>query len=93
MSSIGADSAALPIREIGSFHIGDGMIRLEGLPPRARVSTRGGPVHPIDPNGEIMVGQMDVQYVHLAAPLSARQGGLKPPYTSVFRATLAVFQK
>jgi pimeloyl-ACP methyl ester carboxylesterase len=70
MSSIGADPAALLIREIGSFHIGGRMVRLEGLPPRARVSTRGGPVHPIDPNGEIMVGQMYVQYVHLAAPLS-----------------------
>ena len=42
----------------------------KGLPPRARVSTRGGPVHPIDPNGEIMVGQMYVQYVRLAAPRS-----------------------
>ena len=63
---------ALLIREIGSFHVGGRMVRLEGLPPRARVSTPGGPVHPIDPNGEIMVGQMYVQYVRLAAPLCAR---------------------
>ena len=60
MSSIGAESAALLIREIGSFHIGGGMVRLAGLPPRARVSTRGGPVHPIDPNGEIMVGRRTI---------------------------------
>ena len=70
MGSITAESTALLICEIGSFHIGGRMVRLKGLPPRARSSTRGGPVRPIDPNGEIMVGQMYVQYVNLAAPLS-----------------------
>jgi hypothetical protein len=63
-----AEVAALPIREIGSFFVGGRVFRLEGLPPRIRVSTAGGPVHSIDPNGEIMVGQMYVQYVHLARP-------------------------
>jgi pimeloyl-ACP methyl ester carboxylesterase len=61
-------TAPLSIREIGSFHIGGQMTRLEGLPPRGRVSTPGGPVHLVDPNGEIMVGQMYVHYVHLAEP-------------------------
>jgi pimeloyl-ACP methyl ester carboxylesterase len=54
------------VQEIGSFYVGGEVVRLEGLPARARVSTVGGPVHPIDPNGEIMVGQMYVQYVRLA---------------------------
>jgi pimeloyl-ACP methyl ester carboxylesterase len=58
----------LSIRDIGSFFVGGEMRRLEGLPPRGRVSTPHGPVHPIDPNGEIMVGQMYVQYIRLAAP-------------------------
>jgi pimeloyl-ACP methyl ester carboxylesterase len=44
------------------------MVRLEGLPLRERVSTPGGPAHRIDPNGEIISGQMYVQYVRLAAP-------------------------
>src|SRR6266508_161137 len=56
------------VDEIGSFHIGGQMSRLEGLPVRARVSTAGGPIHQIDPNGEIMVGQMYVHYVRLAKP-------------------------
>ncbi len=59
------------IRDIGSFHIGGKMETLTGLEPRSRVSTQGGPVHPIDPNGEIIAGQMYVQYVHLAAPVTA----------------------
>ncbi len=49
---------ALLIREIGSFFVGGERTRLQGLPARARVSTSHGPVHPIDPNGEIIAGQM-----------------------------------
>jgi pimeloyl-ACP methyl ester carboxylesterase len=63
-----ADASPVLIREIGSFHIGGTVTTLAGLPPRGRVSTAGGPVHPIDPNGEIMTGQMYIQYVHLAKP-------------------------
>ena len=59
---------ALLIREIGSFFVGGERTRLQGLPARARVSTGHGPVHPIDPNGEIIAGQMYVQYVRLAKP-------------------------
>lgn len=58
----------ISVTEIGSFHVGGRVVRLEGLPLRERVSTPGGPIHRIDPNGEIMVGQMYVQYVRLAAP-------------------------
>jgi pimeloyl-ACP methyl ester carboxylesterase len=60
--------APILVREIGSFHLGGRMTALAGLPPRGRVSTPGGPVHPVDPNGEIMAGQLYVQYVRLAAP-------------------------
>lgn len=58
----------LSVDEIGSFHVGGRMLRLEGMPLRERVSTPGGPVHHVDPNGEIVVGQMYVHYVRLAAP-------------------------
>ena len=61
----------LCVRQIGSFYVGGEMVHLEGLPPRERISTPGGPVHPIDPNGEIMAGQMYVQYVCLVEPQSS----------------------
>jgi pimeloyl-ACP methyl ester carboxylesterase len=61
-------AAPLLVRVIGSFHVGGRMTRVEGMPPRGRISTASGPVHPIDPNGEIIAGQMYVQYVHLAEP-------------------------
>ena len=61
----------LAVAEIGSFHLGGQMLRLEGLPLRDRVSTPGGPVHHVDPNGEIIAGQMYVQFVRLAEPKAA----------------------
>jgi hypothetical protein len=61
----------ITVSDIGSFHVGGRVIRLEGLPLRERVSTQGGPVHHVDPNGEIIAGQMYVQYIRLAAPKAA----------------------
>ncbi|TDR88156.1 alpha/beta fold hydrolase [Enterovirga rhinocerotis] len=58
------------VDEIGSFHVGGGVLTLEGLPLRERISTPGGPVHHVDPNGEIFAGQMYVQFVRLAQPRS-----------------------
>jgi pimeloyl-ACP methyl ester carboxylesterase len=58
----------LLVAEIGSFHAGGEITTCTGLPLRGRVSTPGGAIHPIDPNGEIMAGQMYVQYVRLAKP-------------------------
>jgi pimeloyl-ACP methyl ester carboxylesterase len=63
-------AATLQVRDIGSFHVGGHMVSLTGLAPRLRVSTTNGAVHPIDPNGEVIAGQMYVQYVKLAAPRS-----------------------
>jgi hypothetical protein len=51
-------SLSISVAEIGSFHVGGRLVRLEGLPLRERVSTPGGPAHHIDPNGEIISGQM-----------------------------------
>jgi pimeloyl-ACP methyl ester carboxylesterase len=65
---LSADEAAIAVREIGSFHIGGRLTRLDGLPLRDLVGTPGGPTYRIDPNGEIMLGQMYVQYVHLLRP-------------------------
>jgi len=63
-------SSILAVREIGSFYVGGSVHTLSGMPRRDRVSTTGGAVHPIDPNGEIVAGQMYVQFVRLAAPRS-----------------------
>ncbi len=58
----------IEVRDIGSFHVGGRLVRLEGMPARERVSTPGGPVYHDDQNGEIFVGQMYVQFVRLASP-------------------------
>jgi pimeloyl-ACP methyl ester carboxylesterase len=68
-----ADSSLVPIspvliRDIGSFHVGGEMLHLRGMPKRERVSTNHRAVHPVDQNGEIMAGQMYVQYVKLECP-------------------------
>jgi hypothetical protein len=64
------NAAPLQVRDIGSFHIGGHTVSLTGLAPRLRVSTTKGAVHPIDPNGEMIAGQMYVRYVKLASPRS-----------------------
>ena len=64
------NAAPLHVRDIGSFHIGGHMVSLTGLALRLRVSTTNGALHPIDPNGEMIAGQMYVQYVKLASPRS-----------------------
>jgi hypothetical protein len=66
-----ADHPALLVRDIGSFHIGGQWHTIAGWPLRQRVSTAGGPVHHVDPNGDIIAGQMYVQYVRLARPRGA----------------------
>src|SRR5262245_58002021 len=70
---------SISVAEIGSFFVGGRMIRLAGLPKRERVSTSGGAIHAIDPNVELMAGQLYVQYVRLtephAAPLLLWHGG------------------
>jgi pimeloyl-ACP methyl ester carboxylesterase len=62
------DPAPLQVSEIGSFHLGGEIVTLTGLPIRSRSSTPGGPVYKVDPNGDIGVGQMYVQFVRLATP-------------------------
>ncbi len=65
------NTPALSVAEIGSFFAGGRIRRLEGLAKRERIGTPGGPVHFVDPNGELMAGQMYVQYVRLAKPGAA----------------------
>lgn len=69
-SGPGVEQPPFQVRDIGSFYVGGEVVTLAGLPARGRISTAGGPVHPIDPNGEIVAGQMYVQYVRLAEPRS-----------------------
>jgi len=66
-----ATDPPISVREIGSFHVGGRMLTLSGMNLRQRVSTANGPVHPIDPNGEIIAGQMYVQDILLASPRGA----------------------
>ena len=65
---VDARQTSVLVREMGSFHVGGGLVTLAGLPLRQRGSTRGGPVRTVDPNGEIAAGQMYAQYVRLAEP-------------------------
>jgi hypothetical protein len=46
------------------------MISLAGMTSRGRVSTAHDATHPVDPNGEMIIGQMYVPYVKLADPRS-----------------------
>lgn len=61
----------MKISNIGSFHVGGRLVRLDGMPPRERVSAQGGPVYHADQNGEIVAGQMYVQFVRLLSPRSS----------------------
>jgi pimeloyl-ACP methyl ester carboxylesterase len=69
-SAVELNPSAIAVREIGSFHVGGSMHTLSGMAHRDRMSTPGGAVHSVDPNGEILAGQMYVQYVRLASPRS-----------------------
>jgi hypothetical protein len=58
----------IAIKEIGSFHLGGRQVALAGLPTREMAfSTEGLPLI-VDPNGEVEVEQMYVQFVKLAQP-------------------------
>ncbi|MFM0227347.1 alpha/beta hydrolase [Paraburkholderia dipogonis] len=61
-------TSPLLVSEIGSFHVGGEMLSLHGMPLRERISTNQGAVHRVNPNGEIIAGQMYVQYVKLERP-------------------------
>jgi pimeloyl-ACP methyl ester carboxylesterase len=66
--STASKSAGYLVEEIGSFHIGGRQAVVSGLPPREVVLTAGAPPRNVDPNGELEVEQMYVQYVRLARP-------------------------
>src|SRR5262245_20540624 len=50
----------LPLRDMGSFHVGGRMVEISGKPMR-EVNIGGAPQR-IDPNGRYLVEQMYVQY-------------------------------
>lgn len=66
----------IKVREIGSFHIGGRIIRLENIPEYSTVVTPGNPPKKINANGDHVTGQMYVQYIKLEKPES--------PYPIVF---------
>lgn len=61
-------SQSFSIREIGSMHIGGTEAVLSGLAEREVQYSPGNPPVTVNPNGALEVGQMYVQYVHLATP-------------------------
>lgn len=61
-------AVAYDVQEIGSFHVGGGPVRLEGLPMRRIPVAPGQPPLEVDPNGEFHSGQMYVQFVLLKEP-------------------------
>src|ERR1041385_685739 len=56
------------VKEVGSFHIGGRTETLAGLPTKEVSFSAGMPPIKMDPNGEVLVEQMYVQYVKLAQP-------------------------
>jgi len=64
----GSGSTAIPVADIGSFHIGGRTVTLSGLPERDIVLVPGAAPFRIDPNGDFQADQMYVQYVIHAEP-------------------------
>ncbi|WP_010103757.1 alpha/beta fold hydrolase [Verminephrobacter aporrectodeae] len=58
----------LRLREIRSFCVGGCVRSVHGLPVQRRRLALGGPVRPVDPNGEHITGQMYVQAYLQAEP-------------------------
>src|SRR5690242_1777362 len=56
------NSGPLPLRDLGSFHVGGRLIEITGQPIKEVVFTPGGVPAKIDPNGRYQVEQMWVQY-------------------------------
>lgn len=61
-------SAAVSIKDIGSFYVGGKKIVLEGLQTSEVQYVPGGPMMKIDPNGEYIAFQMYVEYIKLEKP-------------------------
>ena len=61
-----APNVAMPIQEIGSFHVGGRSAELRGLPKKEVRFTPTQPPTVIDPNGEFEVEQMYAQFTLLA---------------------------
>jgi hypothetical protein len=72
LSNASSQDAAIPIaiKEIGSFHLGGRQVALTGLPTREMAFSNKGLPLVVDPNGEVEVEQMYVQFVKLAQPKS-----------------------
>jgi pimeloyl-ACP methyl ester carboxylesterase len=66
--AIATPSRAIEVKEVGSFHVGGRSLTIEGMPIREMQYTAGGPITRTDPNGDVEVEQMYVQYVKLAQP-------------------------
>ena len=68
MATLAASSALadgkepIPLRDMGSFHIGGRLIEVKGQPVKEIVFTPGGVPRKFDPNGAYQVEQMYAQY-------------------------------
>ena len=75
-----SNTGPLPLRDLGSFHVGGRLIEITGQPIKEIVFTPGGVPAKVDPNGVYQVEQMYVQYFlpaneHGAYPLLMWHGG------------------
>ncbi|MBU6257090.1 MAG: esterase [Burkholderiales bacterium] len=58
----------IQLRSIGSFLVGGAIRSLRGLPPRQARLAQGAEPRAIDPNGDLMTGQLYAQVFELAQP-------------------------
>ncbi len=61
-SALAQTKEPIPLRDMGSFHVGGRLIEINGQPIKEVVFTPGGVPAKIDPNGAYQVEQMYVQY-------------------------------
>lgn len=73
LGSTGSSMAAtgtITLKDVGSFHVGGEVVTLSDLPVKEVQAIPGGPVRKSDPNGDYQAGQMYVQYMIQANPVS-----------------------
>jgi pimeloyl-ACP methyl ester carboxylesterase len=61
-SALAENAGPIPLRDMGSFHVGGRLIEVKGEPIKEIVFTPGGVPAKVDPNGSYQVEQMYAQY-------------------------------
>jgi len=61
-SALAQNSGPIPLRDMGSFHVGGRLVEVSGQPIKEVLFTPGGVPAKVDPNGKYQVEQMYAQY-------------------------------